>query len=360
MMDNRKFLFGLSRLPGIGPRRLELLISYFGSAKEVWQAKPSLLYCIKEIPTKTIDELISLRERTDLEKEINILAEKGISVYTIEDDCYPARLKNIATPPYVLYVRGQLPDDDCLSIAIVGARRCTPYGLKMAEEIARELAGAGVTVISGMARGIDSAAHKGCLEGGGRTVAVLGTGVDIVYPRENRRLMDNIITHGAVVSEFPPGTKAQPSHFPVRNRIISGMADGVLVVEAAQNSGSLITTDLALEQGRDVFAVPGPATSLLSKGTNSLIKQGAKLVECARDILEEYGLDRGRQEKREEFDLNPAEQRILACLTLEPVNIEEIVEKAGMNPAEVSAALTFLELKGLVKRIDGQLFVSNV
>ena len=359
-MSERMYVIGLSRVPGLGPRRIELLLKQFGSAREVWLAKSNLLYCIKEIPTKTVDEFIRVRQRLDLTQEMDFLARRGISVYTIEDEEYPEALRNIHNPPVALYLRGTLPGPLAPAVAIVGARRCTPYGAKMARDIARSLAEANVAVISGLARGIDSAAHWGCLEVMGKTVAVLGTGVDVVYPRENAKLMDEIIGNGAVVSEFPPGTKADPRHFPSRNRIISGLSQGILVVEAAETSGSLITADLALEQGREVFAVPGPATSPLSRGTNYLIKQGAKLVDCANDIFEEIGLESPSHQSKPKTNLSPVEARILSILDLVPVSIEEIVDRTKLSVSEVAGNLTYLELKGLVRRLQGRLFVSTV
>ncbi len=357
-MKEKMCLIGLSKVKGLGPRRLEILLSYFGSAEGVWRAKSNLLYCLKEIPSPVIDNLMQVRSQFNADKEAEYLAKSGILIYDRQDKEYPERLKMIHSAPALLYVRGTLPDFEKPCVAIVGARRCTPYGLKMAADLSEGLGSAGVTVISGMARGIDSAAHKGCLSGGGATVAVLGTGVDVVYPKENKRLMDKIIEQGAVVSEYPPGTKPDPGHFPCRNRIISGLSQAVLVVEAARTSGSLITADLALEQGRDVYAVPGQAVSPLSAGTNHLIKQGAKLVDCVEDILEEMGLQ-PLGTKPEGADLNSREKRLLSHLSLIPVTLEDLVQVSGMVAHEVSSVLLLLELKGLIRRYNGNMFVSN-
>lgn len=358
-MEERLCFLGLSRVRGLGPRRLEILLSYFGSAYEVWKAKASSLYCLKGIPTAVIDDLLKLRQKCDLEKYLTALEKDGIAVCTIADDEYPGRLKNIHTAPVALYFRGTLPDFNKPTIAIVGARRATPYGLKTAGEIAAQLARAGVNVISGMARGIDSAAHKGCIAAEGSTVAVLGTGVDVVYPRENKRLMEQIIEKGAVISEYPPGTRAEKGHFPSRNRIVSGLSHGVLVVEAASTSGSLITADLALEQGRDVYAVPGPVNALQSKGTNGLIKQGAKLVDTVADILEDFGIEEVNKTKADIPSLSSTEAKVLEQLGLTPLCIEYLVEKLSMPPAELTGFLTMLELKGLIKRLPGQRFTLN-
>ncbi|MGB9825354.1 MAG: DNA-processing protein DprA, partial [Desulfofundulus sp.] len=259
-----------------------------------------------------------------------------------------------------LFVRGTLPQPGGQFVAIVGSRRATPYGVTVAENLGGELALAGVTVVSGMARGIDSAAHRGALAAGGRTVAVLGCGVDVVYPRENKRLMEGIIEAGAVISEFPPGSPPEAWHFPVRNRIISGLSRATVVVEAAGKSGALITADLALDQGRDVMAVPGPVTSRQSRGSNQLIKQGARLVESAEDVLEELGITclfSGKHLQSPGMPgLTAVEETVYGMLSCEPVPVDIIVENTGLSVQQVLSALMFLEVKALVRQFPGRLY----
>ena len=283
----------------------------------------------------------------------------------VADDGYPAWLRAIPDPPAVLYCSGLPEPQDRRAVAIVGARRATPYGLRVTETLARELSGVGFTIVSGLARGIDAAAHRAALEAGGRTIAVLGCGLDVDYPPEHTRLREEIAGCGAVLTEFAPGTKPLAHHFPQRNRIISGLSLGVVVVEAAEDSGSLITARLALEQGREVFGVPGPLDAPLSRGPHGLIKQGAKLVETVDDIVEELipQLETAAVPKRrsrmssqavELPNLLPEERLVWDQMSREPLHLDELTERSGLTPASVAGILLALELKDVVRRLPGQ------
>lgn len=347
-------------LPGCAAR-VWLLANYFGSLKYAWRAPDKELVAalgIEEGPTR--QHILHYKRRLNPEQVMHKLQEKNIDYVWYYDTNYPPQLKDIYDPPPGLFVRGRLKVADP-AVAIVGSRQATVYGLKIAENLGRQLAQSGVAVISGMARGIDTAAHKGALAENGFTAAVLGCGVDVVYPPENERIMESIALHGAVVSEFPPGTEPKAWHFPVRNRMISGLSRCVVVVEAAEKSGALITADLALEQGREVAAVPGNVTSRLSKGPNNLIKQGAKLVESASDVLEELGFGKLFREETTSngvgIELSKAESKIFALLCSEPLSLDEIMQRFEGTPGEALSLLMYLELKGIVKQLPGKRFV---
>lgn len=280
------------------------------------------------------------------------------------DERYPAWLGTIADPPAVLYCDGLIEPQDRQAVALVGARQATPYGLRVTETLARELSGAGFTIVSGLARGIDTAAHRAALEAGGRTIAVLGCGLDVDYPLGHARLREEIAMAGAVVSEYAPGIPPRAGHFPRRNRIISGLSLGVVVVEAAEDSGSLITARLALEQGREVFAVPGSIDAPLSRGPHGLLKQGAKLVETVDDIIEELLPQMEKAavptqrpmpfKAMEPPDLSPEERRVWEQMSREPLHLDDLTERSGLTPAAVSGILLGLELKGVARQLPGQ------
>jgi len=367
MREHIAYWLGLRRVPGLGPRRFRNLLEFFGSAEKIWQAQEKELAQVPGLGPQLQKNLLECRARLDLDKEVERIKRCGVKVVTWEDESYPLALRNIYDPPPILFVKGDLPAE-MQAVAIVGTRRPTPYGKTVARELARQLSSAGWWVISGLARGIDSCAHQGALECSGKTVAVLGCGIDVVYPRENLSLYRQIEKTGALVTEFPLGTPPEAGNFPARNRIISALARGVVVVEAAESSGALITANFALEQGRDVFAVPGPITSRLSRGPHSLLKEGAKLVENAGDILEEYGIEweeaekADRRKKNEEAppDFSEAERSIMGQLSLEPVAAEELTAKTGLSAAEVNASLALLEIKGKVKKLPGGWYILNL
>jgi DNA processing protein len=367
----------LALTPGLGPTRGRRLVEFFGSVNAVFQASLTELEAtgLRAASAQSLGTGRSLELAQD---EIARAAAANVRVISIDDPGYPSQLKQIYDPPLILYVRGNDAVISQPGVALVGTRHPTPYGLGMAERLACDLAARGLVIFSGMARGVDTAGHRGALAGKGKTVAVFGTGVDITYPKENTRLMDQILAAGgAVISEFPIGTFAAPQNFPIRNRIISGISLGVLVVEAAEYSGTRITARCALEQSRDVYAVPGNVTNKNSWGPNTLIKQGAKLVATWEDVWEELPTDvrlrlqpLGADESPDgqtaslfqESELPPHEKKIFALLKAdEATHIDEIVERLepGLSSSEIFAALFELELAGKVKQLPGKNFVKS-
>jgi DNA processing protein len=367
----------LALTPGLGPTRGRRLVEFFGSINAVFQASLTELEAtgVRAVSAQSLGTGRSLELAQD---ELVRAAAANVKALSLDDPAYPTQLKEIYDPPLVLYVRG---DDTAISrpgVALVGTRHPTPYGLGMAERLSCDLAARGLVIFSGMARGVDTASHRGALAGKGKTVAVFGTGVDVTYPRENTRLMDQMLASGgAVISEFPMGTFAAPQNFPIRNRIISGIPLGVLVVEAAEYSGTRITARCALEQSRDVYAVPGNVTNKNSWGPNTLIKQGAKLVATWEDVWEELPTDvrfrlqpLGADESSagqtaslfQESELPPHEKKIFALLKAdEATHIDQIVERLepGLSSSEIFAALFELELAGKVKQLPGKNFVKS-
>lgn len=343
-------------VPGIGPVLFKRLLSRFESPELVFKASSSLLRNIDGIGEKLDSEIRSFRRWRDAEAEGEKVERFGAAIVTMADKRYPQNLLNIYDPPPYLYVRGELKESE-KSIAVVGSRFASPYGKTVSEGLARDLANSGVAVVSGMARGIDTSAHKGALSVGGRTIAVLGSGIDVVYPSENKSLYEEICRTGAVISELPMGTGPLSENFPARNRIISGISQGVLVVEASLKSGSLITASCAAEQGREVFAVPGNINSRGSKGPNRLIREGAKLVEDVRDILEEVAPAGNRSEMA--LNLTREEALIMEALA-GPTQIDEIAEIAGLDVKSLSAMLLNMELNGTVRQLPGMVFVKNI
>ncbi|MGA7381173.1 MAG: DNA-processing protein DprA [Terriglobales bacterium] len=363
--------------PGLGPTRGRRLVEFFGGVNAVFQASLTELEATG-IQAASAQSLGTGRSLELAQNELARTAAAGVKVISVDDSAYPTQLKQIYDPPLILYVRGDAPVISQPGIALVGTRHPTPYGLGMAERLSCDLAARGLVIFSGMARGVDTAGHRGALAGKGKTVAVFGTGVDVAYPKENTRLMDQILaTGGAVISEFPMGTFAAPQNFPIRNRIISGISLGVLVVEAAEYSGTRITARCALEQSRDVYAVPGNVTNKNSWGPNTLIKQGAKLVATWEDVWEELPTDvrlrlqpQGTDESPagqtaslfQENELPPHEKKIFALLKAdEATHIDEIVERLepGLSSSEIFAALFELELAGKVKQLPGKNFVKS-
>ena len=359
-MDDKIYWHALNMVPGLGPQTYNRLLNHFETPKQVWNAAPADLYDFFKKKVCLVDQLIAWKKQFNLEESFKKLSKYNISIVTIQDKEYPDKLKNIYSCPPLLYYRGNIASLKSKSLAIVGSRKATIHGQQIAEKIAFDLAKAGFAIVSGMARGIDSWAHRGAIKAQGETIAVLGCGIDIVYPPENKKLYNKIRLSGVVVSEFPPEMPPEAKNFPRRNRIISGLSDGVIVVEAAQKSGSLITAELALQQGRDVFAVPGSILSPYSKGTNSLIQQGAKLVQNANDILEEYGLSiTSKVEPKEKMELCPVQRSIVQFFSTEPITLEEIIRKTGLKPELVISQLTVLEIKGIIKQLPGQKYINT-
>lgn len=364
-MERKAFLNAFNLVSFIGPKKVKSLLEYEPDAERAWNLPSHKLKCIEGWGSLA-DKFVIERSRIDVKKEWEKILQKDIAVLYCDDSGYPACLREIYLPPTLLYIQGEVrADEKC--VAIVGSRKATQYGRDIARRFAADLAATGICVVSGMAMGIDTWAHKGAMESGGRTVAVLGSGVDICYPQSNLQLKKNISCNGAVVSEFPPGTTPIPGNFPRRNRVISGMSVGTIVVEAMERSGALITADFALEQGREVFAVPGSINSPYSRGCNRLIKQGAKLVENLDDVLEELGLilnkNSGKNEivelqKTEQLSfLSPDEEKVLSTIPYEPVHADELIQKAGINASTVSSTLLNLEINGLIKQMPGKFFV---
>lgn len=361
MQREIKYWVWLSMLEGITPRRKCILLEYFGDPSYIWEAGEAELKASGLCSPKVILSLTDRNARKNTAAVIERIRKCDADVITLNDKCYPSALKYTADPPVVLYCRGKLRHDE-VCVAVVGSRRATWYGLDMAKRLSRELAGHNVTVVSGMARGVDSQAHIGALESGGRTIAVLGCGVDRAYPPENRELMKRIIDNGAVISEYLPGTEPIPFNFPARNRIISGLSRGVAVVEASERSGSLITADFALEQGRDVFAVPGNINSAYSAGTNRLIREGARIVTSVADIIEELNLERTAEDMNNSvrkpggMDLAGNEKSIAQRLVSGPVHIDTIARDCGLSIAVASSVLVMLELSGFVEQLPGKFY----
>lgn len=356
--EELKYWVSFSRAPGIGRVKLARLQEHFSSLENAWRASAKELEKAG-LDAKTIEAILVLRPKIDPEAEMERLQQYKVKVLTFESPEYPWRLKEIYDPPAVLYVRGELLPQDEVCLAVVGTRKATIYGRQVTEEIVGDLARNGVTIVSGLARGIDSVAHRTAIEAGGRTIAIFGCGLDIVYPAENARLAYEIMGHGALISEYPLGTKPRADNFPRRNRIMSGMSLGVLVVEAGESSGAMITAELALEQDREVFAVPGSVLSPASRGTNRLIKEGAKLVQGYMDILEELNLTIIPQQM-EMKGLLPAdemESRLLKQISHEPTHIDDICRSSGLGAAVVSSTLAMMELKGMVKQVGSMSYV---
>ncbi len=358
-MDSRGYWVGFNLVKGIGSVRLQALQRYFGDLSIAWQAPPDALISAGLSP-KIVENVLRVRKGIDLPRYLEQIEHKGIHVLIRDDEEYPARLKEIDQPPPVLYVRGTVGMEDAWTVAIVGTRRVTVYGRQIAEEVASFLACNGVTVVSGLARGVDAIAHDAALKAGGRTFAVLGSGVDRIYPPENVRLADRIIADGAVLSDYAPGTPPDSANFPPRNRIISGLSMAVVVVEAGEESGALITATFAVEQGRDVLAVPGNIQAPQSKGTNRLIQQGAIPLLRPEDILSALNLTQTEQKRsaRKIIPADPTEAEVLKTLGPEPVHVDEIRERSGLPIEKVSATLTMLELKGLIRQIGHMQYVS--
>ncbi|WP_273325110.1 DNA-processing protein DprA [Vallitalea guaymasensis] len=362
VMEKEHYWLWLNNIKGIGLKKIKYLLNYFDEPKYIWEATDELseVKGLREIDRKAI---IQSRNKDKIIEYYNRIKKSNINFYSIDDDLYPDNLKNIYDYPYGIYVKGDIKDASPI-IAVVGARRCTEYGREVAKLFGRELAKMGIIIISGMARGIDTAAHKGALEGGGRTYAVLGSGVNICYPKENYKLMDDISHKGALISEFPVNQIPKPGNFPLRNRIISGISDGVLVIEAAGKSGSLITADQALEQGKDVYSIPGRITDKLSEGTNNLIKMGAKMVTNIDDILDEISVSftKEKQKNSENITLGLAEieKIVYSCLSLEPLFIDDIHIKSNIPIDELGLILTKLELKGVIKQLPNKYFIRKL
>ncbi|MFC1933139.1 DNA-processing protein DprA [Chloroflexota bacterium] len=347
-----KYWVGFSFIPGIGRVRFAQLENYFGNLENAWQATSTELKH-SGLDNGSIRAITSWRPKISLEAEMEKLDRYHVKVFTCHDQDYPSRLKEIYDYPPLLYLRGSLLPDDEWCLAVVGTRRATVYGRQVTEEIVADLARSKITIVSGLAKGIDSVAHHSAVEAGGRSIAIFACGLDIVYPAENAELARRIMQKGALISEYPLGTKPKAEHFPRRNRIMSGLSLGVLVVEAGETSGAIITANMALEQNREVFAIPGSILSPTSRGTNHLIQEGAKLVRDYTDILEELNLTAVAQqiEMKEVIPPSDTESLLLKQLGAEPTHIDEVCRSSGLPISTVSSTLAMMEFKGLVKQV---------
>lgn len=350
--EGLKYLLVLHSIEGLGPARIKKLFDYFGSFEAVWNSKSSDFNQFK-FPEKLIENFKLAKKSLNPGEYFLRLEKSGIKVITIFDKNYPGALREIHGAPMIIYYKGEITDEileNCFGV--VGTRKPTGYGRVVTEKLTKELVEAGLTIVSGLARGVDTIAHTATIETGGKTLAVLGGGLFQIFPSENLHLAEKISNgFGAVLTEFPPVYPHLAGNFPARNRIISGLSKGVLVTEAAEDSGSLITARLALEQGREVFAVPGPITSSMSEGTSTLLKEGAKLVSSTKDILEELGIQSGPAINVSQLNLSPEEAEILEFIKDEPRHVDEIARELKKKISDVSAVLLKLEIMGVVKNL---------
>jgi DNA processing protein len=365
-MENKLYWLWLTNIKGIGEKKRGYLIQYFEHPKNIFEASDNevnnFLNKCKTFSKSDMNNIIMSRNEEKILDYHKKLTEMDIKYTAIDDIDYPTSLSFISSPPQVIYYKGKKPMDNGIKIAIVGARKCTVYGKKIAHYFSKELAKENITVVSGMARGIDTAAHKGALESNGKTIAVLGCGINICYPKENYKVMEQIIKEGTVISEYPINTQPLAGLFPKRNRIISGLCNGILVVEAAKKSGSLITVDFALEQGKDVFSIPGRLFEKMSLGTNHLIQMGAKPVFDIDDILEEYNIIRDKNTDttvKNKIILEQNEKIVYSCISFEPIYIDDICRKTNKNISEIQLILTKLEFKGIIEQLPNKYFTRS-
>jgi len=368
-MNSREALVALNMIEHVGPVRVRQLLEFFGEAPAILKASKSQLLKVRGIGDDTAEAIAAWEQSVDLGAELKRIQEFGCHILVQTDEDYPELLRQIYDPPIVLYVKGQLTTKDKNAVAMVGSRQTTHYGLEVARKLAYQLAYVGVTVVSGGARGIDTAAHQGALTSKGRTIAILGTGINIIFPSENVDLFERIAANGAVITQFPFNRAADKQSFPIRNRIVAGMTLGTVVVEAHLTSGALITSNFATEYGRQVFAVPGRIDSPRSKGCHELIKKGAKLCESAEDILSEFEYlfpASNRPPAPNETGVLPAielsgtEQQVYDVLMVkDETSIDEVIRHSGLPTSTVSVALLGLEMKRLIRQLPGKLFVRN-
>ncbi len=361
--EAKRYWIALTLIPNLSPRKFHILLENFSSTQEIWEAPLSRL---KEIPgfAESAEKFCAHREKAEIDRALEQIAQLGLTVITLDDAQYPEPLRAIPDAPPVLYLRGEYIEKDKLAVAIVGTRRATSYGRRVAQQFAQELGRLGFTIVSGLAEGIDTAAHRGALKANARTIAVIGSGFARLYPQSNQKLLEEIVSGGCAMTEFSPEVAPERWTFPQRNRIISGLSRGVLVVEAPSDSGALITARWALEHNREVFAVPGSILGESHRGCHKLIKDGAKLAETVTDILEEFkdlrALFTARRERpapAQKPKLSPLEEKIFSVLEFEPMHFDEIVSKTGLSVSEVSEGLLTLSLQGVVQELEGKHYV---
>ncbi len=358
-MNDKKYWVGFNLIKGIGAVRMQGLVAYFGNLQTAWGAD-SFSLAEAGLGAKVIERVLAARQKVDLNQVWSKIESQGIKILTWQDEEYPSRLKEIDQPPPVMYIRGDYLPDDLFAVAIVGTRRVTPYGRQITEELSAFLASNGITIVSGLARGVDAIAHQTALRAGGRTIGILGSGVDKIYPPEHLKLAEQMTERGAVMSDYAVGTPPDASNFPPRNRIISGLSLAVVVIEAGETSGALITAEFAAEQGREVFAVPGSILAPQSKGTNKLIQNGAIPLLSVNDIMQALDFTRIGEHKaaRKMIPADETEARLLNVLGGEPLHVDEIRSQADLPIERVSATLALMELKGMVRQVGGMNYVA--
>lgn len=359
MKNNTKYWVGFNLVKGIGPVRLEKLLNYFGDIRTAWLARSYKLQAAG-LNKKLLNRLIEVRNQVSLDNLEQCILNQGIQVLTWDDPEYPERLRQIDQSPYIIYIKGELLAEDIWAVAIVGTRRYSAYGRQVTEALSHTLARQGITIISGLARGIDGIAHQAALAAGGRTIAVLGNGLDIIYPPEHRNLADEISRQGALISDYPLGTPPEGSNFPPRNRIISGLSKVIVVIEAGERSGALITASYAADQGKEVFAVPGKISAPSSKGSNLLIKQGAHPLLDPQDVLDilNMSLLEEQREVRKTLPSDPKEVALYQVVGDEPLHVDEICAQVKMPIEEVTSTLALMELKGMVRKTFGMKYMA--
>lgn len=364
MINIDKYILWLSVFDGITPIKKYELYKFFKSAEKIYNADEITIAKSKILTLQSIEKLMLSKKEIDVDKIIELCNRYNIDFISIEDKNYPQKLAKIPDPPLGIFVVGSLPEDNFKSVAIIGSRRCSEYGATQAYKFSKEFAKHNIVIISGMAMGIDSKAHMGAIDGGGKTIAVLGCGADIIYPSSNKQLRDNIIKNGCIISEYPPQTEPLKHHFPQRNRIISGLSDAVCVAEAAKRSGTLITVNQAIEQGREVFAVPGNITSYFSQGCNNLLKTGCSALTEPADIYSALNIslkaDSEKNAKISTITLATEEKMVYDCIGLQPITIEEIMIKTNSQIQTIQYILTMLEIKGYVTRLSGQKYIRSL
>jgi len=356
--NDKPYWVALSKIERIGPQKFKRLAQYFPNLKTAWLASFGELLKAGLMP-KDAETIMEARNKINPNEEWKKLEKLNIKVITIEEKEYPRLLKEIYSPPALLYIQGNLPKNLDFTLAVVGTRKITTYGQQITPEIVKDLASAGLVIVSGLALGVDALSHQSCLEAGGKTIAVLGSGLDLIYPVSNRQLAEKIMENGALVSEYPLGTQPLKQHFPARNRIISGLSLGALVIEGDKDSGSLITSRFALEQNREVFAVPGSVYNKASIGPNNLIKMGAKPVTSAVDILEALNLELAQEymESKKMMPDTKEEEILWPFLSKEPIHVDELIKKSKLNTSIVNSTLTMMEMKGKVRNLGGMNYV---
>lgn len=363
--ESKKYWIGLNMVLGVGKTLCHRLVKTFGSPEKVFHASRRDLMGVERVGDKVARQILDFDLEQSLKREYQLAERRNVRILTIDDPQYPFLLKSIYDPPPVIYYKGTFLDERSVPLAVVGTRKASSYGKMVAEKLCTALSEMGVCIVSGMARGIDTLAHKSALKLGNPTIAVFGCGLEYTYPPESGSLRRQIEEQGAVISEFPMSTKPDRNNFPARNRVISGLSHGTLVVEAGEKSGALITAQFALEQGREVFAVPGNIFSSESRGTHALLKMGAKLADSPEAVVEEFSdsvmelLKERKNKTLESIPLNPKEEHLVSLMSVQEQHIDRVIENSYLSPAEVSATLVTLELKGVIRQTDGKMFGMN-